>query len=134
VDCLGDICGLSKFVKHGVPDQWYRLLLAPFLHVGLMHLLLVLNVEMAVGYDMERAMGWWRFGGVFVCGSVGGCIFVPRPPPAPPPWLPFLVSVFMGGSLEGCVYIVFWGSPTPPQTFSQVQCRSHKLVFFFCRY
>jgi len=75
VDCLGDICGLSNFAKPAAPDQWYRLLLAPFLHVGVVHLLTVLNVEMTLGWDMERAMGWWRFAGVWLSGGIGGYLF-----------------------------------------------------------
>lgn len=54
IDCVESICGLSEFSKKGQPDQWYRLLVAPFLPAGILHLVLMLVAEMHFVYELEK--------------------------------------------------------------------------------
>lgn len=74
VDCMQSICGLSKFKTKGVPDQWYRFVLAPFLSVGVNHLLLLLIAEMILALDVEKVIGTWRFIVIFWVGTIGGYV------------------------------------------------------------
>eukprot|EP00041_Stephanoeca_diplocostata_P016546 m.326252 g.326252 ORF g.326252 m.326252 type:complete len:508 (+) comp20400_c0_seq1:299-1822(+) len=60
VDCFESLCGMGKFSTKKVPDQWYRLLTAPFLSAGVIQLLLILIAEMLCGFDLEKVIGWWR--------------------------------------------------------------------------
>jgi hypothetical protein len=54
VDCIESVCGLSKFSQSGQPDQWYRLLVAPFLPAGMLHLFLLLIAESCFALRLER--------------------------------------------------------------------------------
>lgn len=72
VNCLEDTCGLGSFVNSSVPDQWYRLILALFLHMGAIHLLVVLLLQQAVLSDFERLAGWLRVGLIFLISGMGG--------------------------------------------------------------
>ena len=72
IDCMQSVCGLNTFAVKDVPDQWHRLLLAPFLSVGLNHLLLLLIAEMLLAFDLEKVIGFWRFGSIFFISIWGG--------------------------------------------------------------
>ena len=61
VNCLEKECGLSGFAK-SEPDQWYRFILANFLHTGIVHLVFILAFQHGVMVDVERMAGWWRIG------------------------------------------------------------------------
>jgi rhomboid protease GluP len=56
LDALGAIN--SEIAFH---DQWWRLLTAMFLHVGLLHLMLNLWALFQLGYLFEMIFGSWRF-------------------------------------------------------------------------
>eukprot|EP00040_Diaphanoeca_grandis_P014348 m.72699 g.72699 ORF g.72699 m.72699 type:complete len:519 (+) comp24481_c0_seq1:80-1636(+) len=75
VDCMAAICGLGGFAEKNKPDQWYRLFLAPSLSVGVIHCLLMLVGEMVLGFELERVVGWWRFGPLFLISTIGGYLF-----------------------------------------------------------
>lgn len=57
------------------PNQWYRFIIPMFLHVGLIHLLFNLFVQITLGGDMERAIGVVRFAIVYFVSGIFGFIF-----------------------------------------------------------
>lgn len=50
----------------------YRVFTALFLHAGILHLVVVMIAQLALGFDLERVLGWWRTGFIyFVSGTMG---------------------------------------------------------------
>ena len=94
-DCMQSACGLGTFAAPYRPDQWYRLFLSFFLHVGVIHVLLVAFLHCFIIADVERVCrtvavvcceclqmaGWWRTGMIYIISGVGGMavstVFVP---------------------------------------------------------
>ncbi|CAH1258108.1 RHBDF2 [Branchiostoma lanceolatum] len=103
VNCLAQTCGpgdLSsdpaqpyKPRSSALTSQWWRWLLSPWLHAGLIHLLLVVAVQCVVGVRIERMVGGVRLAIVYlICGAGGnmtGAVFSPYSPQ-------------MGGSAAAC--------------------------------
>eukprot|EP00730_Choanoeca_flexa_P001774 TRINITY_DN10777_c0_g1_i4.p1 TRINITY_DN10777_c0_g1~~TRINITY_DN10777_c0_g1_i4.p1 ORF type:complete len:642 (+),score=70.98 TRINITY_DN10777_c0_g1_i4:133-2058(+) len=69
--CLEGVCGLGGF-GGDKPDQWYRLILAIWLHTGVLHVLFVLLFFHMIAPDVERLAGWFRFGLIFFISGIGG--------------------------------------------------------------
>jgi membrane associated rhomboid family serine protease len=53
-------------------DQYYRLLTAGFLHVSLLHIASNMLALFIIGPLLERLLGPWRFGLVYLLGLLGG--------------------------------------------------------------
>lgn len=66
----------SDRITHGIADgEYYRLLTAAFLHYGTLHLLLNMFALISLGPELERALGRWRFLGLYVfCGIAGNAV------------------------------------------------------------
>jgi hypothetical protein len=45
-----------------------------FLHSGFVHIGFNLLVQMTMGADMERMIGWWRYGLVYLCSGIWGFV------------------------------------------------------------
>ncbi|XP_065833624.1 inactive rhomboid protein 1-like [Oscarella lobularis] len=78
VNCLGDICKVSAF-KDTVDspqeaDQWYRLIVAIFLHTGVVHIVLVLIFQLWLGITLERQYGWLAVGIIYLTSGIGGYV------------------------------------------------------------
>eukprot|EP00045_Choanoeca_perplexa_P008547 m.80037 g.80037 ORF g.80037 m.80037 type:complete len:595 (-) comp14531_c0_seq1:351-2135(-) len=71
VSCLEEVCGLSGF-RGEKADQWYRPILAIWLHTGVLHCLFVLLFFHMIAPDVERLAGWFRFGIIFFASGIGG--------------------------------------------------------------
>ncbi|KAJ3221519.1 hypothetical protein HK099_003431 [Clydaea vesicula] len=75
---IEEICGLNGF-NGGPPNQFWRFFTAIYLHGGLIHLLFNLGLQINVGFQLERIMGWWRMAILYwtcgVCVNIGGFIF-----------------------------------------------------------
>jgi membrane associated rhomboid family serine protease len=56
--------------------QWWRLLTAGFLHLGLIHLLVNMVSLWIIGRDVERALGAWRFLAVYLVSLLGGSVAI----------------------------------------------------------
>ncbi|KAJ9106159.1 hypothetical protein QFC21_001302 [Naganishia friedmannii] len=52
-----EICGFGGIKENGVPNQWFRFILPIFLHVGIIHLLLIILVQCTLGAMMEKMLG-----------------------------------------------------------------------------
>ncbi|ORY95152.1 hypothetical protein BCR41DRAFT_315099 [Lobosporangium transversale] len=73
---ISDICGFTPIASTGKPpNQWFRFITPIFLHGGIVHLLFNLMFQMRTGADLERDMGWWRFGIIYMCSGIVGFIF-----------------------------------------------------------
>ncbi|KAL1995142.1 hypothetical protein VTN49DRAFT_1329 [Thermomyces lanuginosus] len=80
---LSDVCGFSGVPnpKPGgslddkpAPNQWFRFLVPMFLHGGVIHLGFNMLMQVTIGADMERAIGWWRFALVYFASGIFGFV------------------------------------------------------------
>jgi membrane associated rhomboid family serine protease len=53
-------------------DRYYELITAAFLHVSLLHIVSNMIALIVVGPALERLLGWWRFGALYVLSGLGG--------------------------------------------------------------
>lgn len=67
---IQDVCGLD-----GTTDQWYRFLMAIFLHAGVVHLAFNLLFQLRVGAAMERDFGSFRIAAIYMISGVAGFAF-----------------------------------------------------------
>lgn len=56
------------------PNQWYRFIIPMFLHGGFVHIGFNMVVQMTMGVDMERIIGWWRYGLVYLASGIFGFV------------------------------------------------------------
>jgi membrane associated rhomboid family serine protease len=54
--------------------QWWRLVTAAFLHVGLVHLVLNMLALLVFGSELERQLGRWRYLAVYLVSLLGGAV------------------------------------------------------------
>ncbi|XP_078588387.1 uncharacterized protein LOC144869190 isoform X6 [Branchiostoma floridae x Branchiostoma japonicum] len=94
VNCLAQTCGPGDLSSDSaqpyrprpsaLTSQWWRWLLSPWLHAGLIHLLLVVAVQCIVGVRIERMVGGVRLAIIYlICGAGGnltGAVFSPYTP------------------------------------------------------
>jgi membrane associated rhomboid family serine protease len=66
---FGDLSQWPIFVQSG---EWWRLITAAFLHVGLLHLVLNMLALLVFGAELERQLGRWRFLGIYLIAVLGG--------------------------------------------------------------
>eukprot|EP00058_Branchiostoma_floridae_P018178 XP_002603667.1 hypothetical protein BRAFLDRAFT_128681 [Branchiostoma floridae] len=82
VNCLAQTCGPGDLSSDSaqpyqprpsaLTSQWWRWLLSPWLHAGLIHLLLVVTVQCIVGVRIERMVGGVRLAIIYlICGAGG---------------------------------------------------------------
>lgn len=57
------------------PNQWWRFITPIFLHAGFIHIGFNLLVQMTMGADMERMIGWWRYGLTYMASGIFGFVF-----------------------------------------------------------
>lgn len=57
-----------------IHGQWWRLLSAAFVHLGLLHLIMNMVGLWAVGRLVEQTWGWWRFLLIYFLSALGGCV------------------------------------------------------------
>ncbi|KAF9104478.1 hypothetical protein BGX27_010077 [Mortierella sp. AM989] len=73
---ISDLCGFTPISTTGkAPDQWFRFITPIFLHGGIIHLLFNLAFQLRTGADLERDMGWWRIGIIYMISGIVGFIF-----------------------------------------------------------
>ena len=62
--------------KVGHDGQYGRLITAAFLHYGLVHILFNMMALLMLGPFLERMLGTWRFGSVYMLGALGSSVAV----------------------------------------------------------
>lgn len=55
--------------------EWWRLLTAAFLHIGIQHIVMNGITLYFLGMELEKLMGHWRFTVVFLVAALGGNLF-----------------------------------------------------------
>lgn len=71
MNCLQEECGLAHF-GGSLPDQWYRFILAIFLHSGVVQLVLVLLLQITIAVNVEKVAGCIRVGIIYLISGTGG--------------------------------------------------------------
>ncbi|PWY90281.1 DHHC zinc finger membrane protein [Aspergillus sclerotioniger CBS 115572] len=56
------------------PNQWFRFIIPMFIHTGFVHIGFNLIVQLTMGVDMERMIGWWRYFLVYVASGIWGFV------------------------------------------------------------
>ncbi|OQV17126.1 Inactive rhomboid protein 1 [Hypsibius exemplaris] len=100
VSCMDKICGMLPFLDPEVPDQFYRLWTAIFLHAGFIHLLITLVFQYVVMRDAEKLTGFVRMGIIYIMSGVGGNL-------ASAIFTPYVAEVGPSGSQFGVFACVF---------------------------
>ncbi|XP_055340135.1 inactive rhomboid protein 1-like isoform X2 [Paramacrobiotus metropolitanus] len=81
VSCLDKICGMLPFFDPEVPDQFYRLWTAIFLHAGFVHLAITILFQYYIMRDTEKLTGCIRMAIIYIMSGVAGnlasAIFTP---------------------------------------------------------
>lgn len=70
---LEQICGIAPLSNP--PNQWYRFIMAIFLHGGVVHFLMNMQIQFQVGFPLERAFGTHRLAIIYIIAGVGGFVF-----------------------------------------------------------
>ena len=55
-------------------NQFWRWFLSIFIHLGVIHLIIVVPIQLYVGIKIERTIGWLRIGLIYLISGVGGNI------------------------------------------------------------
>ncbi|RAO70717.1 uncharacterized protein BHQ10_006729 [Talaromyces amestolkiae] len=80
---LSELCGFSgvpnpkpngSLDDQPEPNQWFRFIVPMFLHAGLIHIGFNMLMQMTVGADMERRIGWWRYALVYFSSGIFGFV------------------------------------------------------------
>ncbi|KAK2753159.1 hypothetical protein FQN54_007985 [Arachnomyces sp. PD_36] len=80
---LSQLCGINGVpnpVPNGSiddkpqPNQWFRFIIPMFLHGGVIHIGMNMLVQIFMGGDMERTIGWWRFAFVYYASGIFGFV------------------------------------------------------------
>lgn len=78
---LSELCGFGGVPNPVVngsiddepqPNQWFRFIIPMFLHGGVIHIGMNMIVQIFMGGDMERTIGWWRFAIVYYASGIFG--------------------------------------------------------------
>ncbi|BDD55267.1 hypothetical protein MPDQ_001720 [Monascus purpureus] len=80
---LSELCGFNGVPNPHVggsvhdspaPDQWFRFIIPMFLHGGFVHIGFNMIVQLTMGVDVERMVGWWRYALVYVASGIWGFV------------------------------------------------------------
>ena len=63
-------------IRVAVQSEYWRLLGAAFLHIGVLHLVVNMLALAVVGPSLERVFGAWRYLAVYLLGALGGSVAV----------------------------------------------------------
>jgi membrane associated rhomboid family serine protease len=82
VNCLRDICGFNGATigdQDGNParptaQQFWRWFTSPFIHLGIIHIIIIIPIQLYIGIKIERTIGWLRLGLIYLISAVGGNI------------------------------------------------------------
>ena len=77
VNCLRNVCGFNEVGIGGdgllpTAQQFWRWFTSIFIHLGVIHLIFVIPVQLYIGIKIERTIGWLRVGIIYLLSGVGG--------------------------------------------------------------
>ena len=85
VNCFRDICGFNGALvsedtdSEGNPiphlydaQQFWRFFTSIFMHLGVIHLIIILPIQLYIGIKIERTIGWLRIAIIYIISGVGG--------------------------------------------------------------
>jgi len=110
-------------------NQWWRLLTPIVLHAGIIHVALNVVAQILLGIHLERRIGWWRVGLVYLLGGVAGNLTSAI-------FLPDLIEVGASGAIYGLSsyyiadLIVHWSVIEHPRKYAMMLAGS--TLFGFC--
>ncbi|MGX7106636.1 rhomboid family intramembrane serine protease [Hutsoniella sourekii] len=58
-----------------IEGEWWRLISAAFIHIGITHLLMNMISLYFIGQDLEKIIGPWRFFILYIVSAIGGNLF-----------------------------------------------------------
>ena len=82
VNCLEGICGFnganvgtdSATPYLATASQFWRFFLSIFIHLGVIHIIIIIPIQLYIGFKIERTIGWLRVGIIYLISGVGGNI------------------------------------------------------------
>ncbi len=85
VNCFRDICGFNELLvgelndASGEPNplspnaqQFWRFFTSIYIHLGVIHVVIIIPIQLYVGIKIERTIGWLRIGIIYILSGVGG--------------------------------------------------------------
>lgn len=93
-----------------------------FVHIGVMHLLMNLLVQVCLGIALELVHCWWRVGMVYVAGVVAGSMGVSLMSP----------TVFLAGASGGVYALITAHIATIIMNYREMEYAAVQLVVFIC--
>ncbi|KAE9553933.1 hypothetical protein FO519_002859 [Halicephalobus sp. NKZ332] len=88
VSCLGDVCGMTPFMRRDHPDQFYRFVTPLFIHAGIIPCIVTVWIQFTYMRKFEIMIGWIRLSIIYFASGIGGYIasatFVPYMPQVGP--------------------------------------------------
>ena len=90
VNCFRGICGFNGanigggqgFVVLPTANQFWRWFISLFVHLGVIHMVVLMPIQLYVGIKIERTIGWLRIGIIYLISGVGGNLVSVRRMPA----------------------------------------------------
>ena len=86
VNCLSGVCQMGgipsddDFPDQSQGNQWWRFLIPLIFHMGIIHLLIIVMIQLYIGIKIERTAGWLRVGLIYIISGIGGnlvCVLSP---------------------------------------------------------
>ena len=80
---LSELCGINgvpnpkpggSLDDRPQPNQWFRFIIPMFLHGGFVHIGFNMLCQLTMGVDMERMIGRWRYGLVYLASGIFGFV------------------------------------------------------------
>lgn len=88
VSCLGEVCGMTPFMRRDHPDQIFRLITPLFIQAGIIRCLISLAMYLTIMRRFEIMIGWLRLSTIYFVSGIGGylasAVFVPYMPEVGP--------------------------------------------------
>lgn len=78
MNCLSGVCKMGgipsddNFPDQSQGNQWWRFLLPLIFHMGIIHLLIIVMIQLYIGIKIERTAGWLRVGLIYIISGIGG--------------------------------------------------------------
>ena len=70
---LDAICGMGGVGNS--PNQWWRFVVPIFMHGGIAHLAFNLVFQIKTGFELEKDIGSWRMGVIYMLTGIGSMVF-----------------------------------------------------------